>query len=96
MEVASTLSEFTIITSDNPRGEKPEDIISEILPGIDSKASFESIPDRLAALETALNTASSGDVVLIAGKGHEDYQEIMGVKIGFSDKKELEKIMRGK
>lgn len=93
-EVASTLSEFTIITSDNPRGEKPEDIINEILTGIDSKASFDSIPDRRAALKTALNIAKTGDVVLIAGKGHEDYQETMGVKTRFSDKEVLEEIMR--
>lgn len=93
-EVASTLSEFAIITSDNPRNEKPEDIISEILKGIDSKASFESIPDRRAALKTALNIAKTGDVVLIAGKGHEDYQETMGVKTRFSDKEVLEEIMR--
>ena len=93
-EVASTLSEFTIITSDNPRGEKPEDIISEILTGIDSKASFDSVPERRSALKMALDIAETGDVVLIAGKGHEDYQETMGVKTRFSDKEVLEEIMR--
>ena len=92
-EVASTLSEFIIITSDNPRSEKPEAVIGEILTGIDSKASFEPIPDRRTALKKALNIATTGDVVLIAGKGHEGYQEIMGVKTKFSDKEVVEEIM---
>ena len=94
-EVASTLSDFTIITSDNPRGEKPEAVIREILTGMVSEAPFESIPDRRSALKMALKIAKTGDVVLIAGKGHEEYQEVMGVKTPFSDKEEVVKIMGG-
>ena len=92
-KVASTLSDFTIITSDNPRGEKPEAVISEILTGMVSKAPFESIPDRRAALKRALKIAGTGDVVLIAGKGHEAYQEVMGVRTKFSDKEALIELM---
>ena len=95
-EIASTLSEFIIITSDNPRNEKPEDIISEIIKGIDPKTPFDSIPDRRAALKMALKIATTGDVILIAGKGHEDYQETMGVKTKFSDKETIAEIMGSK
>ncbi len=92
-EVASTLSDFTIITSDNPRSEKPEDIIKEIVAGIETNAQFDSVPDRRAALKMALKIASTGDVVLIAGKGHEEYQELMGIRNRFSDKEVVKELM---
>ena len=72
-----------IVTSDNPRDEAPEDIIIDILAGINS--GFEAVVDRKKAILAALDTISKNEVVLISGKGHEEYQEIQGVKHPFSD-----------
>jgi UDP-N-acetylmuramoyl-L-alanyl-D-glutamate--2,6-diaminopimelate ligase len=81
-------SDRVIITSDNPRFEKPEAIIDDMLAGItssDDKRKVISIVDRREAIRTACALAQPGDVILIAGKGHEDYQEIEGVKHHFDD-----------
>jgi UDP-N-acetylmuramoyl-L-alanyl-D-glutamate--2,6-diaminopimelate ligase len=80
-------SDRVIITSDNPRSEDPEDIINDMLEGLDAKQMRKvvSIVDRREAIRTACMMAQKGDVVLIAGKGHEDYQEIQGVKHHFDD-----------
>jgi UDP-N-acetylmuramoyl-L-alanyl-D-glutamate--2,6-diaminopimelate ligase len=83
--VVSNLSDVTIVTSDNPRDEDPEDIIDDIFEGIDSKSTIK-ITDRKQAIFKALSLAEEGDFVLIAGKGHEDYQEIKGKRFPFSDK----------
>lgn len=83
-EIASRLADMAIITSDNPRFENPEDIIEQIKSGI-SKNNSISITGRSDAIAYALSQAKSGDIVLIAGKGHETYQEIQGVKHPFSD-----------
>jgi len=75
-EVSGRLSDHTIITSDNPRNEKPEDIIANIVTGISkTDGEYEVEPDRTSAIKLAVNMARAGDTVLIAGKGHEDYQE---------------------
>lgn len=75
--IATELSDFVFVTSDNPRTEKPEDIISEILQGIDQKSlSFKVEADRKKAIFAAIQEAQDGDLVVIAGKGHEDYQII--------------------
>ncbi len=81
-------SDKVIITSDNPRFEEPQDIINDMLAGLDAKDMKKvlSIVDRKEAIRTACMLASKGDVILIAGKGHEDYQEIKGVKHHFDDK----------
>ena len=80
-EVSGTLSDFTIITSDNPRFEEPEAIMKDILVGVKkSGGNYLMIPDRKDAIQYALEQARKGDVVVLAGKGHEDYQEIKGVK----------------
>ena len=81
-------SDRVIITSDNPRFEEPQDIINDMLAGLDSKQMKKviSIVDRREAIRTACMMAEKGDVILIAGKGHEDYQEIKGVKHHFDDK----------
>ena len=81
-------SDRVIITSDNPRFEEPQDIINDMLAGIDQKqrASVLAISDRREAIKTAVMLAQKGDVILIAGKGHEDYQEIKGVKHHFDDR----------
>jgi UDP-N-acetylmuramoyl-L-alanyl-D-glutamate--2,6-diaminopimelate ligase len=81
---AGQLADYTIVTSDNPRGEDPEDIIADILPGLHGKA-FETITDRKDAIHRAIALAESGDIVLIAGKGHENYQEINGRRTPFDD-----------
>jgi len=80
-------SDRVIITSDNPRFEEPQDIINDMLAGLDQKQMKKviSIADRREAIRTACMMAEKGDVILIAGKGHEDYQEIKGVKHHFDD-----------
>ncbi len=81
-------SDRVIITSDNPRFEEPQDIINDMLAGLDSQQQKKviSITDRKEAIRTACMMAQKGDVILVAGKGHEDYQEIKGVKYHFDDK----------
>ena len=81
-------SDRVIITSDNPRFEEPQDIINDMLAGLDQKQMKKviSIVDRREAIRTACMLAQKGDVILIAGKGHEDYQEVKGVKHHFDDK----------
>ena len=80
-------SDRVIITSDNPRNEEPQDIINDMLEGLDSSDMKKvlTIVDRREAIRTACMLAQEGDVVLVAGKGHEDYQEIKGVKHHFDD-----------
>ena len=87
-------SDKVIITSDNPRFEEPEDIINDMLAGLDIKQMKKvvSIVDRREAIRTACMMAEKGDVILIAGKGHEDYQEIQGVKHHFDDKEVVKEI----
>ncbi len=87
-------SDRVIITSDNPRSEDPEDIINDMLEGLDAKQMRKvvTIVDRREAIRTACMMAQKGDVVLIAGKGHEDYQEIQGVKHHFDDKEVVREI----
>jgi UDP-N-acetylmuramoyl-L-alanyl-D-glutamate--2,6-diaminopimelate ligase len=89
--ITAEASTQTILTSDNPRSEDPEAIISEMEEGIpaDLKRKTLRIPDRRMAIRTAVMLASKGDVILVAGKGHETYQEIKGVKHHFDDREEL-------
>lgn len=97
-EIACKLSDRVIFTSDNPRDEDPEAIIEEMKLGVrasDFKKTL-TIVDRKEAIKTALALSNDYDIILIAGKGHEEYQEIKGIKKNFSDKKtllELEKLM---
>ncbi len=88
-------SDKVIITSDNPRFEEPQDIISDMLAGLDAQQMKKvvSIVDRKEAIRTACMMAQKGDVILVAGKGHEDYQEVKGVKHHFDDKEVLREIM---
>jgi UDP-N-acetylmuramoyl-L-alanyl-D-glutamate--2,6-diaminopimelate ligase len=87
-------SDRVIITSDNPRFEEPQDIINDMLAGLDQKhmKKVVSIVDRKEAIKTASMLAQKGDVILIAGKGHEDYQEIKGVKHHFDDREVVREI----
>lgn len=86
-------SDKVIITSDNPRFEEPQDIINDMLAGLNAEQMKKviSIADRKEAIKTACMLAKKGDVILIAGKGHEDYQDIKGVKHHFDDKEEVAK-----
>ncbi len=89
-------SDKVIITSDNPRFEEPQDIINDMLAGLDKQQlkKVVSIVDRKEAIRTACMMAEKGDVILIAGKGHEDYQEIKGVKHHFDDKEVVKEIFQ--
>lgn len=81
---ASSLADYAIVTSDNPRTEDPQRIIADILPGLRGSA-HETIVDRRDAIFRAVSLAETGDIVLIAGKGHETYQELNGVRTPFDD-----------
>ena len=89
-------SDRVIITSDNPRFEEPQDIINDMLAGLDATQMKKvvSIVDRKEAIRTACMMAEKGDVILIAGKGHEDYQEIKGVKHHFDDREIVREIFK--
>ena len=95
-QVALQGSDLVILTSDNPRSEEPNDIISDMKKGVEpsSVGRVLTITDRREAIRTACLLASPGDVVLIAGKGHENYQEIKGVKHHFDDKEEVAEIFK--
>ena len=93
---AAKLSDRVIITSDNPRFEEPQDIINDMLAGLDKDDMRKtiSIVDRREAIKTACMLAQPGDVILVAGKGHENYQDVKGVKHHFDDKEVLSEIMK--
>ena len=84
-ETASRLADVVTVTSDNPRSEDPQSIIDMITAGCKVAQTLVTEPDRRRAIEATVAAASPCDVVLVAGKGHEDYQEIQGVKHHFSD-----------
>ena len=85
-KAAAAVSDFCIVTSDNPRTENPEQIIADIEKGMVGKR-YHSISDRMEAIQTAVNLSEEGDVILVAGKGHETYQEISGNRIDFDDRR---------
>jgi UDP-N-acetylmuramoyl-L-alanyl-D-glutamate--2,6-diaminopimelate ligase len=93
-KIACDYSDKVILTSDNPRNEKPEDIISDMLEGVGEKMKGKTliIISREEAIKTALFMAAEGDVVLVAGKGHETYQEVAGVRHHFDDREIIEKL----
>ena len=87
--MGSAVAEYAdqaIVTSDNPRSERPQKIIDDIVTGIPLDFPHICIADRREAIEAALNRAEKGDCIVIAGKGHEDYQEVNGVRHHFNDK----------
>jgi UDP-N-acetylmuramoyl-L-alanyl-D-glutamate--2,6-diaminopimelate ligase len=90
-QVACDWSDKVILTSDNPRSEAPEQIIREMEVGVmpHNKKKVLSITDRKEAIRTACHLAKPGDIIVVAGKGHEKYQEIAGVKLPFDDKEIL-------
>jgi len=93
--IASKLSDYVIITSDNPRTEDPQTIIDEIKVGLKNK-NFEEIKDRRESILRAIELAKKGDIVVIAGKGHEDYQIVGNNIIPFNDKEVVTEILKSK
>jgi UDP-N-acetylmuramoyl-L-alanyl-D-glutamate--2,6-diaminopimelate ligase len=90
-KIASDMSDKVIFTSDNPRSENPDVIIDEMRKGV-SPVNFKktiAVPDRKEALRLACSMAEPGDIILVAGKGHEKYQEVSGIKTPFDDKQVL-------
>lgn len=96
-EVAGRLADFSIVTTDNPRTEKPEDIIADIEKGIEkTKGNYKIVVDRKEAIKEAIDMANRRDIVILAGKGHETYQEINGKKIEFDERKIVKEILENK
>jgi UDP-N-acetylmuramoyl-L-alanyl-D-glutamate--2,6-diaminopimelate ligase len=93
--ICAERSDLVILTSDNPRSEEPEDIIEEMRKGVpaDQTRKVMVIVNRAEAIKTACHLAHPGDIILVAGKGHEKYQEIKGVKHPFDDKKILREML---
>jgi UDP-N-acetylmuramyl tripeptide synthase len=89
--VAARLADRVILTSDNPRNEDPKIILSEMVAGVPKGRAVEVIEHRAEAIRAAVLGAQAGDVVLVAGKGHEEFQEIRGEKMPFSDRREIER-----
>ena len=96
-EVSSKLADLTVVTSDNPRFEEPMDIINDILIGVKkADGEYVTIPDRKEAIRYCMENAKDGDIVVLAGKGHEDYQEIKGVKYPMDERVLIQEILEGK
>jgi UDP-N-acetylmuramoyl-L-alanyl-D-glutamate--2,6-diaminopimelate ligase len=92
-EAASRLADAVVVTSDNPRHEDVRKIIDDIVAGMDGNYHIEE--DRAAAIEQAIAGASMGDVVLVAGKGHEEYQQIGDIRLPFSDAEVAQRVLEG-
>jgi len=95
-EVAASMSDLSIFTSDNPRSEDPETIIQEMEVGIPAQYTNKvlSITDRKQAIRTACSLANPNDIILVAGKGHETYQEIKGVRTHFDDMETVDETLK--
>lgn len=94
-EVSSRLADLTIVTSDNPRDEKPEDILNDIVTGVKrADGEYITIIDRAEAIRYAIEHALEGDVIVLAGKGHEDYQEICGKKYHMDERELVEDVVK--
>ena len=94
--IAARDADAVVVTSDNPRGETPAAILAGIVAGVTAREAVQVIEDRRVAIALAVRAADARDVILIAGKGHEDYQEIAGVKHPFSDLAEAEHALAGR
>jgi len=94
-KIATRKSTLAIITSDNPRTENPSDIIKEIEAGVEPQnfSKYTSIPDRREAIKMAIKFAEPKDIIVVAGKGHENYQEINGTKHHFDDKEVISELL---
>ena len=94
-EVAQRLADQVILTNDNPRGEDPQQIITGILSGMGDRNSVHVEPDRAKAIQVSIAAAAANDLVLVAGKGHEDYQETAGRREPFSDIEQVRSALQG-
>lgn len=95
-EVSGKLADLSVITSDNPRTEEPLAIIDDILVGIKkTTGKYTVIPDRRKAIEWVIHNGQPGDIIVLAGKGHEDYQEINGVKHHLDEREVIEQVLAG-
>jgi UDP-N-acetylmuramoyl-L-alanyl-D-glutamate--2,6-diaminopimelate ligase len=92
--IAARLADQLVVTSDNPRTEDPQRILDDVVAGIPDGTALRVEADRAAAIAGAIAEAEAGDLVLIAGKGHEDYQILGTTKIHFDDREEAEKALR--
>ena len=90
---AAEWADRVVLTSDNPRGEDPKTILREMAMGLPAGKPAQILENRSEAIRVAVLSATAGDVVLIAGKGHEEFQEIQGEKIPFSDRREVERAL---
>lgn len=94
-EVSGRLADLTVITSDNPRFEEPQDIIEDIKTGIaKTDGSYVEICDRKEAIAYVIQNGQPGDIIVLAGKGHEDYQEIKGKKYPMDERVIIQDILR--
>ena len=94
-EVSSRLADFTVVTSDNPRDEEPMDIIQDILTGMKkADGAYAVVPDRKEAILYCMEHAQDGDIIVLAGKGHEDYQEIKGHKYHMDERELIAQVIR--
>ena len=94
-EISGNIADFTVITSDNPRTEEPAEIVKEIEEGIKkTKGKYVAIVDRIEAIKYAINMANKNDIIVLAGKGHETYQEINGKKYPFDEREIIKKLMK--
>ena len=93
-KIAASLSDRVILTSDNPRNEEPEAILAEMQSGVEIHQAKKVlvIVNRLEAIKTACALARPGDIILVAGKGHENYQEVKGIRHHFDDQEVLQEI----
>ena len=98
-KISASIADHSVITSDNPRTEDPDQIITDIVVGLPNGTNYDLIPDRRKAIDHAIDLAEVGDLIAIAGKGHEPYQEINGVRFDFDDRevaaKSLERLRFG-
>ena len=94
-EVSGRLADLTVITSDNPRFEEPQDIINDIKIGMaKTDGKFVEIPDRKEAIKYVIANGQPGDIIVLAGKGHEDYQEIKGRKYPMDERALIQEVMQ--
>ena len=94
-EVSGRVADFSIVTTDNPRTEKPESIIADIEKGIEkTKGRYKVVVDRREAIEEAIGMMNKNDIVVLAGKGHEPYQEINGEKLPFDERIIVKEILK--
>lgn len=91
--VAAGLADYSIVTSDNPRNEEPEAIVADVIAGFRDEARFEVVLDRYDAIKTAVRMTKRKDVLLIAGKGHETYQEFKGTIVPFDDRETVRELI---